>query len=101
MAKRDHKPAIMGESRKQQKPAQELPSLRQQKHPTANQRYNGPRLYSKKTRKIAKKMFSEPQESMVKKLSFDGSGLPQDMCPQSCQKAVKKWSQPRPGTTET
>ena len=41
------------------------------------------------------------QKSMVKKLSFDGSGPPQKMCPKSGQKMVKKWSQPRPGTIKT
>ena len=46
----------------------------------------------KKTRKMVKKWFSDPPESMVKKWSSDGSGL---------QKMVKKWSQPRPGTIKT
>ena len=46
----------------------------------------------KKTWKIVKKYFSKPQESMVQKLSLDGSGPPQMMCPKSgknhCQKIV-------------
>ena len=37
-----------------------------------------------------KKWFSGTPESMVKKLSFDGSGPPQKMCPKSGQKIVKK-----------
>ena len=55
----------------------------------------------KKTRKMVKKWFLDPPESMVKKWSFDGSGPPQKMCPKSGQKMVKKWSQPRPGTIKT
>ena len=43
----------------------------------------------KKTRKMVKKLFLDPLESMVKKWSFDGSGPPQEMCPKSCQKIVK------------
>ena len=36
--------------------------------------------------KLLKNLFSDPQESIVKKMSFDGSGPPKKMRPKTCQK---------------
>ena len=61
--------------------------------------FNGGGTFTaRKPGKWSQKMFWGTQESIVKKLFFDGSGPLHKICLKSCQTMIKKWSQPRSGT---